>query len=65
MPGMDGFTLASEAMRRRPGLRVLFSNAHIALGRSLIAEGGGDERFLEKPFRPEQLLAIVQDVLRH
>ena len=29
MPGMDRFTLAAKAFEMRPGLRILYSSAHI------------------------------------
>ncbi|MFE1599128.1 ATP-binding protein [Methylobacterium sp. ID0610] len=64
MPGLDGPTLAAEARRRRPGLKVVFATGH---GRDEERDGplpGPDETVLRKPFSIEDLAAALQAVSR-
>jgi two-component system, cell cycle sensor histidine kinase and response regulator CckA len=61
MPGgIGGFDLAARLRTERPNLRVLFTSGYDA-------ETAGDDgahrvglQFLQKPYRPEQLLAAVR-----
>ncbi|ACL56674.1 ATP-binding protein [Methylobacterium nodulans] len=64
MPGLDGPTLAAEARRRRPGLKVVFATGH---GRDEGRNGplpGPGETVLRKPFTIEDLAAALQAVSR-
>ena len=63
MRGMDGFSLAQKAAEIRPGIRVLYSSAHIELARSLAAAGDGSEAIIEKPFRQDRLIDAVKIAL--
>jgi two-component system cell cycle sensor histidine kinase/response regulator CckA len=58
MPGMDGLELARRARARFPGLPVVLVSgyAEAALGADLPAER---IRFLAKPYRPQELVALV------
>ena len=60
MPGgMDGIALANEAVRRRPGLRVLLTSGFAGAGdASAIAF-----RLLDKPYREEELAVAIREVL--
>lgn len=60
MPGgMDGIALANEAVRRRPGLRVLLTSGFAgAADASAIAF-----RLLDKPYREEELAVAIREVL--
>ena len=62
MPGMDGKTLADEAQRLVPGLRILFASGYAA---DRLAERGlrGDVPLLIKPFSDEALARKVREVL--
>jgi len=63
MPGgMDGFALAHEAKRRRPQLRVIYTSGYV---RSLpvTQQRPGHGPFVQKPWRPENLKAIVRSML--
>ncbi|HLG90312.1 MAG TPA: response regulator [Alphaproteobacteria bacterium] len=63
MRGMDGFTLAQKAQEIRPGIRVIYSSAHVELARSLIAAGDGRDAIIEKPFRQDLLIDAVKIAL--
>ena len=63
MRGMDGFTLAQKAQEIRPGIRVIFSSAHVELARSLTAAGDGGEAIIEKPFRQDRLIDAIKIAL--
>jgi signal transduction histidine kinase len=59
MPKMSGVELATQALRLRPGIRVLFMSGYAPdpEHRALFANNGA--AFLQKPFTPEQLAAKV------
>jgi DNA-binding NtrC family response regulator len=59
--GMDGFTLADEAARIRPGLRVIYLTGFVNLPRRRLAELRG--KLLVKPVRPFQLVNEVRGLL--
>jgi signal transduction histidine kinase/CheY-like chemotaxis protein len=63
MPEMTGHDLADEAIKVRPGLRVLFTTGYArnATGHSGMREQGAD--FLQKPFGIDQLAIKVRTVL--
>lgn len=60
--GISGLDLAGQLQAERPGLPVLFTSGYDA---EIVADG--DVRvglhFLQKPYRPEQLLASVRAAL--
>ena len=63
MPDMNGDRLAEEALRRRPGLPVLFTSGYT---RNAIVHGGVIEpglHLLPKPFTIEQLKEKVIEIL--
>jgi PAS domain S-box-containing protein len=62
LPGRNGCELAEELGRRRPGLRTLFMSGYAARhsGEPLVPENAP---FLAKPFKPEDLLRKVREVL--
>jgi PAS domain S-box-containing protein len=63
LPGRDGASVAAELRARHPGLRVLYTSGHVPeeFG-DAIADGEGRE-FLQKPFRPGQLVAAAARLL--
>jgi DNA-binding NtrC family response regulator len=64
MPGaLSGRALAARLQAERPALKVLYTSGYSA--ESLIDDGllGDEIHFLQKPYRPEQLLEIVRAVL--
>ncbi|MPY69223.1 MAG: response regulator [Alphaproteobacteria bacterium] len=63
MPGgISGLVLWEEAVRRRPGLKVVFTsgNSHSAFH---IAEGSGGSHFLRKPYDRSSLKSILAEAL--
>jgi DNA-binding LytR/AlgR family response regulator len=61
--GMSGRELADEAMRRRPGLKVLFTTGYT---RNAIVHNGkldAGVNLISKPFTYEQLAAKVRALL--
>ena len=63
MPGTDGFKLAAQAAKLRPGLKVLYASGHVDLARQLIAVGEAPGQILEKPYRPSELVIAVRTTL--
>jgi signal transduction histidine kinase/CheY-like chemotaxis protein len=63
MPGVNGKKLADEAVRRRPGLKVIFTTGYTA---NAVVHGGVLDQgvhFISKPFALERLAAKVRSVL--
>ncbi|HYL52804.1 MAG TPA: PAS domain S-box protein [Acidimicrobiia bacterium] len=63
MPGMQGKELAEEALRHRPGLRVLYMSGY---AQPILASQGTLDPgvvLLEKPFTEQSLLGRVREVL--
>jgi signal transduction histidine kinase len=63
MPGMSGRALAEEAVRRRPGLKVLYTTGYTA---NAIVHNGVVDRGVElipKPFALDQLARKVRSML--
>ena len=62
MPAMSGPELARVAQEHRPGLRVLFMSGYS--GDSLDDQAGLENvGFVEKPFRPAELVAKVRELI--
>ena len=64
MPGeISGHELACQCQERNPMLRVLFTsgyNLELSIEDGSLKEG---VNFLQKPYRPEQLLEVVQRMI--
>ncbi|MGB7034195.1 MAG: CHASE3 domain-containing protein [Xanthobacteraceae bacterium] len=63
MPDVNGKKLADEALRRRPGLKVLFTTGYTA---NAVVHGGvldSAVNFITKPYTLDQLAAKVRAVL--
>lgn len=60
MPGMDGLEVQQELARRKAPIPILFITAHGEVSTAVQAMRGGAIDFLEKPFRPEELLERIQ-----
>ncbi len=63
MPDINGKKLADEAVRRRPGLKILFTTGYTA---NAVVHGGvldSGVNFIAKPFTLDQLAAKVRAVL--
>jgi len=63
MPDINGRKLADEAVRRRPGLKVIFTTGYTA---NAVVHGGELDKgvhFISKPFTLDQLATKVRTVL--
>jgi CheY-like chemotaxis protein len=56
-----GFVVADEAVRLRPGLKVLYTSGS-ALTADMSRQFAPGGRFLQKPYSPEQLEAALADI---
>jgi len=65
MPETDGLELLAEIKRRDPAAAVVMITAHGTVERAVEAMRTGALDFLEKPFRRERLLLVVEKALRY
>lgn len=63
MPGESGAQLAGALRRTRPGVHVLLMSAHDPDYLAAIGIELGEDRMLQKPFTPEQLVGAIRGVL--
>jgi DNA-binding NtrC family response regulator len=63
MPGMGGFALAEHFLTIHPETRVLYISGYPDDAVSPRQAVGAEFAFLQKPFRTEQLLGKVRDLL--
>ncbi|MDA8388923.1 MAG: response regulator [Nitrospiraceae bacterium] len=63
MPGMDGIALMVELKKRLPDARVIVVTGYSTIETATRAMTMGAYNYLEKPFSPESLLAVVRDAL--
>jgi len=59
MPGMTGLELLGALRRAAPDLAVIVMTAHSSLDYAMGALRNSADEFLQKPVRPDHLLAIV------
>jgi two-component system response regulator FixJ len=64
MPGMSGFELQDELIRRDYPAPIIFCSAHGDIPMSVRALRAGAVDFLEKPYEPQRMLEVVQEQLR-
>lgn len=64
MPGISGTDLAAHLHRRIPDLRIIFISGFAkALAHRELAEPSETTAFLQKPYRPDTLLATIDRFL--
>lgn len=63
MPGMDGWELALLVRRRRPGTPVLLITGNPGALTKAQEPGNPFEGVLSKPFRTQELLSMIQELL--
>jgi two-component system response regulator HydG len=59
MPGLDGIQLAARARELSPGIRIVFMSGYTAEHYIDLSR----EDLIEKPFRPQELLACMRRIL--
>lgn len=59
MPGISGIQLAEEARKIQPTLPVVFMSAYC----STFPESLDGYRYIQKPFKPQELLSLVAEAL--
>lgn len=64
MPGLSGFQLQEELVRRGYPAPIVFCSAHGDIPMSVRAMRAGAVDFLEKPCEPQRMLDVVQTQLR-
>ncbi len=63
LPGISGPQLVEQAGTCRPGIRSLFISGYTDKTIQDFVAGEGEAKFLQKPFKPEELSARVRDIL--
>ncbi|MHB1311481.1 MAG: PAS domain-containing hybrid sensor histidine kinase/response regulator [Gemmatimonadaceae bacterium] len=65
MPGMSGVDLAATIRTRYPALPVLYLSGYTDDERIEAELRRGDCRFLQKPFRADEIIATITDMVRN
>lgn len=63
MAGLDGLDVLRQVVERRPDIRVIIISAHGSIENVVEAMKLGAVDFIQKPFVPKELRAIVTEVL--
>lgn len=63
LPGLDGFAMAAEIVRRTPHVRVHFISGHFDASMALAAGLSPDTTVLRKPFPLTALLELLRSAL--
>lgn len=65
MPGMDGLELLRRVREAYPQVMVIVITAYGSIESAVEAMKGGASDYLLKPFDPEQLIMVIEKVLKH
>jgi CheY-like chemotaxis protein len=57
---MDGLKLARFVRDRWPPIKIVATSGFVSLGKGDLPEGS---RFLPKPYRPEQIVAALREMI--
>jgi signal transduction histidine kinase len=63
MPDMSGIVTCQELQRIRPDIRVVFSSGYSQSDAFPVADGNAGLPFIQKPYRPADLVATIRRVL--
>ncbi len=63
MPGMNGMEVLSEVRKTRPRIKVIIITAFATVNNAVDAIKKGASDYISKPFKIEELLAIVRRVI--
>jgi formate/nitrite transporter len=64
MPGFDGMDVVEEIDKRSPGSAMVMISGHPSVGRATEALKRGAMDYLPKPFKPEEIIAVVNKATR-
>ena len=64
MPGMDGLELLEGARRTQPGLPIVLMTAYGSVSTAVEAMKRGAADYLTKPFERDELMVVIEKVLR-
>ena len=63
MAGIDGFELAEQLAENNPDLEVLFMSGYTDRDTSSTSADGDRRRFIQKPFDPDTMYDLVEELL--
>lgn len=64
MPRMEGVEVLANIKRESPAQKVIIITGYMALEQTDESAALGSTHYLEKPFAPDDLLAMINEVLR-
>lgn len=64
MPGLDGMDVVEELDKRSPNSAMVMISGHPSVGRATEAMKRGAMDYLPKPFKPEEVIAVVNRAMR-
>ena len=64
MPGLDGMNVVEEIDKRSPNSAMVMISGHPSVGRATEAMKRGAMDYLPKPFKPEEIIAVVNKAVR-
>ena len=64
MPNMDGLEVMAAIKKKLPDAKVIIVTGYSTLDNAVKATLTGAYNYIEKPFSPETLLAVVRDALK-
>ena len=65
LPDIDGLTLLREARSRKPEMMTCMITAYANIETAIVATRQGIDFFLPKPFSPDDLIGVVENLLRN
>lgn len=64
MPGLDGMDVVEEVSGRSPNTTTVMISGHPSVGRATEAMKRGAMDYLSKPFKPEEIIQVVNKAVR-
>jgi formate transporter len=64
MPGMDGMNVVEEIDKRSPTSAMVMISSHPTVGRATEAMQRGAMDYISKPFKPDEIIAVVNQAMR-
>jgi formate/nitrite transporter len=64
MPGMDGMNVVEEIDKRSPNSAMVMISGHPSVGRATEAMKRGAMDYIAKPFKPDEIIAVVNKAMR-